>query len=280
MKLQTPVTLDPAPVSLTYNDRIAVLGSCFADEIGTRLADAGFQVLVNPFGTLYNPVSIGNAVARLGSGVPFTAEDVVEMGAGAGKFCSFWHHTSFARNTAEAFLENANRAIAEASAFWKDCNKVVITLGTAWAFRFDGTGETVANCLKRPGTEFTRYRLTVPQVETILHGLLRRNPGKQFIFTVSPIRHLADGAHGNQLSKSTLLLATEGLPYFPAYEIMMDELRDYRWWAEDMVHPTKQAATYICDRFIEWALPVREWDLYESRMKEWRRAQHRPLYSE
>ena len=280
MKLQTPVTLEPAPVSVSYGDRILVLGSCFADEIGTRLADAGFQVLVNPFGTLYNPVSIGNAVARLGSGVPFAADDVVEMGAGAGKFCSFWHHTSFARDTAEAFLENANRALTEASAFWKDCNKVVITLGTAWAFRFDGTGETVANCLKRPGTEFTRYRLTVPQVETILQGLLRRNPGKQFIFTVSPIRHLADGAHGNQLSKSTLLLATEGLPYFPAYEIMMDELRDYRWWAEDMVHPTKQAAAYLCDRFIEWALPVREWDRYESNMEAWRRSQHRPLYSE
>ena len=280
MKLQTPVTLEPAPVPLSYSDRIAVLGSCFADEIGTRLADAGFQVLANPFGTLYNPVSIGNAVARLGSGVSFTPDDVVEMGAGAGRVCSFWHHTSFARETVEEFLENANRSLAEASAFWKDCNRVIVTLGTAWAFRFNETGETVANCLKRPGTEFTRYRLTVPQTAAILQGLVKRNPDKQFIFTVSPIRHLADGAHGNQLSKSTLLLATEGLPYFPAYEIMMDELRDYRWWAEDMVHPTKQAAAYLCDRFIEWALPVREWDLYEAKMKEWRCSQHRPFYSE
>ena len=280
MKLQTPVTLDPSPVSIGYGDKIAVLGSCFADEIGERLANAGFQVLCNPFGTLYNPVSIGNALARLGSGAPFTEEDVVEMGAGDGRLCSFWHHTSFARDTVDAFLEDANDALKEASARWKECNRVVVTLGTAWAFRFNETGETVANCLKRPAAEFTRYRLTVSQVETILRGLVRRNPDKQFVFTVSPIRHLADGAHGNQLSKSTLLLATDGLPYFPAYEIMMDELRDYRWWAEDMVHPTKQAATYICDRFIEWALPVREWDLYESRMKEWRRAQHRPLYSE
>ena len=280
MKLQTPVTLEPAPVSVSYSDRIAVLGSCFADEIGARLADAGFQVLANPFGTLYNPVSIGNTVARLGSGVPFTANDVVEMGAGAGRVCSFWHHTSFARETPEAFLENANTKLDEASAFWKDCNRVIVTLGTAWAFRFNESGETVANCLKRPGTEFTRYRLTVPQTAAILQGLVKRNPDKQFIFTVSPIRHLADGAHGNQLSKSTLLLATEGLPYFPAYEIMMDELRDYRWWAEDMVHPTKQAAAYLCDRFIEWALPVREWDLYEAKMKEWRCAQHRPFYSE
>ena len=279
MKLQTPVTLEPAPVSVSYQDRIAVLGSCFADEIGGRLADAGFKVLSNPFGTLYNPVSIGNAVARLGSGVPFAAEDVVEMGAGAGRFCSFWHHTSFARETADAFLENANRSLSEASAFWKGCNKVIVTLGTAWAFRFNETGETVANCLKRPGTEFTRYRLTVEQVSVLLRGIVRRNPDKEFIFTVSPIRHLADGAHGNQLSKSTLLLATEGLPYFPAYEIMMDELRDYRWWAEDMVHPAKQAAAYLCDRFIEWSLPVREWDLYESNMDAWRRSRHRPLYS-
>ena len=279
MKLQTPVTLDPAPVSISYNDRILVVGSCFADEIGGRLADAGFKAMPNPFGTLYNPISIGNALARLSSGVPFTEEDVVEMGAGAGKVCSFWHHTSFARETAEAFLENANAKLEEASAFWKECNKVIITLGTAWAFRYNETGETVANCLKRPAMEFTRYRLTVAQTAAILNGLVQRNPGKEFIFTVSPIRHLADGAHGNQLSKSTLLLATEGLPYFPAYEIMMDELRDYRWWAEDMVHPTKQAAAYLCDRFIEWTLPVREWDLYESKMKEWRRSQHRPLYS-
>ena len=280
MKLQTPVTLEPAPVSLSYDDRILVLGSCFADEIGQRLSDAGFRVLANPFGTLYNPVSIGNAIARLESGVPFSHEDVVEMGANAGKFCSFWHHTSFARDTAEAFLENANQSLAEASAFWKDCTRVIITLGTAWAFRFEGTGETVANCLKRPASDFIRYRLTLPQTSAILQGIVTRHPGKQFIFTVSPIRHLADGAHGNQLSKSTLLLATEGLPYFPSYEIMMDELRDYRWWAEDMVHPTKQAADYLCDRFIEWSLSTREWDLYERKMQEWRRSRHQPFYSD
>ena len=276
LKLQTPVMLDAAPVSISYSDRILVLGSCFADEIGNRLSAAGFKVLVNPFGTLYNPVSIGNALARLGSGVPFTEDDVVEMGANAGRVCSFWHHTSFARQTAEEFLENANTALKQASAFWKTCNRVIVTLGTAWAFRFNESGETVANCLKRPAAEFTRYRLTVAQTAALLQGFLQRNPDKEFIFTVSPIRHLGDGAHGNQLSKSTLLLATEGLPYFPAYEIMMDELRDYRWWAEDMVHPTQQAAAYLCDRFIEWVLSVREWDLYESKMKAWRQSRHHP----
>ncbi len=277
MKLQTPVTLEPAPVSVSYNDRIVVVGSCFADEIGKRLSDAGFRVLCNPFGTLYNPVSIGNAVARLASGAPFTADDVVEMGAGAGKYCSFWHHTSFARETPEAFLENANERLAEASAFRKECNRVIVTLGTAWAFRFEETGETVSNCLKRPAAEFTRYRLSVPQTAAILRGLVQRHGDKQFIFTVSPIRHMADGAHGNQLSKSTLLLATEGLPYFPAYEIMMDELRDYRWSAEDMPHPSRQADAYLRDPFIQWHLPVCECDSYEAKMKEWRQSQHRPM---
>ena len=188
MKLQTPVTLDPAPVSISYHDKIAVVGSCFADEIGGRLAAAGFDVLCNPFGTLYNPVSIGNAAARLASGVPFSADEVVEMGAGDGRYCSFWHHTSFARETPEAFLENANAVLTEASAFWKDCNRVIVTLGTAWAFRFDTTGETVANCLKRPGTEFTRYRLTVEQ--TALLPRLRNHDGR------TPRLPLVGGGHG------------------------------------------------------------------------------------
>ncbi|MBR6932254.1 MAG: GSCFA domain-containing protein, partial [Bacteroidales bacterium] len=168
LKLQTPVNLEPAPVSISYEDRILVLGSCFAAEIGQRLTDSAFQVLSNPFGTLYNPVSVGNALSRLASGIPFTGEDAVEMGAGTGRICSFSHHTSFARPTTEAFLEEANRSLEEACTFWKSCNKVIITLGTAWAFRFNETGETVANCLKRPAAEFTRYRLSVSQVRLIL----------------------------------------------------------------------------------------------------------------
>ena len=288
MKLQTPVSLEPAPLSVSYNDRIAVVGSCFADEIGARLSNAGFQVLCNPFGTLYNPVSIGNAIARLASGAPFTAEDVVEMGAGAGKYCSFWHHTSFARATPEAFLENANARLAEASAFWKECNRVIVTLGTAWAFRFEGTGETVANCLKRPAAEFTRYRLAVSQTAAILQGMVQRHAGKQFIFTVSPIRHMADGAHGNQLSKSTLLLAIEQLLssynihpstyYFPAYEIVLDELRDYRFFDEKMTHPTDLAVDVVWERFQHAAMTPAVRQQAHFNMKQHKREQHIPLH--
>lgn len=276
MHLQTPVVLDKAPVTLSYSDTVLVLGSCFADALGARLAEAGFDALCNPFGPLYNPVSLCNAIARLQSAVPFSADDVVEMGAGAGLFCSFWHHTSFARESRERFLEHANASLQEAAAFWHRCNRVVITLGTAWAFKRNDTGETVANCLKRPAAEFTRYRVGLEAVSALLHGLVARYPDKRFIFTVSPIRHLADGAHSNQLSKSTLLLATEGLPYFPSYEIMMDELRDYRWWAEDMVHPTEQAERYICDRFMEWTLVQDDKARYEEALKAARAARHRP----
>lgn len=279
MKLQTPVLCEPSPFRLSYADRIMVLGSCFADEIGQRLVDYGFQATFNPFGTLYNPVSISNAVARLASRMPFTTDDVVEMGAGAGKVCSFSHHTSFARTDPPSFLENANARLAEAAEVWKEADRVLITLGTAWAFRWKETGETVANCLKRPAAEFTRYRLTVPQVSTLLSGLTARYPDKQFLFTVSPIRHLADGAHGNQLSKSTLLLGIEqtGALYFPAFEIVMDELRDYRFYAEDMVHPSRQTAGYLWERFIDWALPEEERPRYEAAVKAFRQSQHRPL---
>ena len=285
LKLQTPVMPDSAPVSISYEDRILVLGSCFADEIGSRLAVAGVDVRCNPFGTLYNPVSIGNAIARLSSAVPFTEDDVVEMGANAGKVCSLWHHTAFARDTAEAFLASANAALAEASAFWKGCNRVVVTLGTAWAFRFNATGETVANCLKRPGTEFTRYRLSVHQTAAILNGLAARHPNKQFIFTVSPLRHIKDGLHGNQLSKAALLLAVDEVcktfgntHYFPAYEILLDELRDYRFYKEDMVHPTEQAVRHIWERFVDFAIDPAEKPAMKAAAELKQMLQHRPMF--
>ena len=280
LKLQTPVGLRPSPGLLGCRDRILVVGSCFADEVGRRLADDGFQACVNPFGTLYNPVSICNAVSRLASGASFTAADCVEMGAGAGLFCSFSHHTSFARETPEAFLENANARLSEAAEFWKDCNKVLVTLGSAWCFRNMTTGETVANCLKRPAAEFERYALSVDQTAALLERLIKRFSDKQFLFTVSPIRHLADGAHGNQLSKATLLLAADRLdaPYFPAYELLLDELRDYRFYAEDMVHPSAQAADYIYERFLEWSLSPDDRLTLEARRKLLRFERHRPLH--
>lgn len=286
MKWQTPVAEGKCSVPLRAGDEIMVLGSCFADETGRRLSECGMDVCVNPFGTLYNPVSVCNSISRLQCGVPFTREDCVGMGAGAGLVCSFSHHTSFARPTPEAFLEHANAALETASARWKSASKVLITLGTAWCWRHLPEGEIVSNCLKRPAGEFSRERLTVPQTAALLKSLVQRYPDKFFVFTVSPIRHLSDGAHGNQVSKSILLLALEEVcaafpdrtVYFPAYEILLDELRDYRFYAEDMVHPSPQAAEYVFGKFLSFAFPDEERSRLEERRTAFKASQHRPMH--
>lgn len=290
LKLRTPVDVGRSEVEISLRDKIMVLGSCFADNVGGKMADLGFDAVVNPFGTLYNPVSICNSVARLSSGVPFSEDECVEMGAGAGLVCSFSHHTSFARRTAGEFLSVANEALYKASEFWKGAGKVMVTLGTAWCYKSLRTGEIVSNCLKIDAKEFTRRRLSVEEVSALLVSMVRRHPDKEFVFTVSPIRHLKDGAHGNQLSKSTLLMAIDDAmgrlnaggkrvaEYFPAYEIVMDELRDYRFYAEDMVHPSAQAVEYLWSRFVDFALPRTELASLAEREVALRRSRHRPIH--
>ncbi len=321
IKLQTPVADEKCRVGISYGDKIMMLGSCFSDSIGRQLADYGFDVCVNPFGTLYNPVSILRSVERLVSGEPFTFEDCVQIGAGDERWCSFSHHTSFARATREEFLENANRALEAAREHFLKCNKVIVTLGTSWCFRHIENGYIVSNCLKRPAAEFERVRLGVDEVEGALRGITGLCGGsagmcvervgasdseaglcvrgaaevdyvrKHIIFTVSPIRHFKDGAHGNQVSKAALLLGIESvrewadgpagdglnmeIDYFPSYEIVMDELRDYRFYAEDMCHPTAQTVGYIRDRFLEWGLPPSERPKLEENIRIFKRSSHR-----
>lgn len=250
--------------NVSHNDKVMLLGSCFADEIGRKMLSEGFDAMINPFGPLYNPASIAASVARLDSGQAFIIDDCVEMGAGAGKICSFSHYTKFARQTAEEFLLNANSSLAEASKFWHSCNKVIITLGTAFVWEHKDFG-IVSNCLKRDNKEFRHYRLGVEQCARLLEGIIKGHPDKEFIFTVSPIRHLSQGAHENTLSKATLHLAIEqalaktsdtgqesrpNASYFPAWEIMMDELRDYSFYADDKMHPGENAVEIIWKRFI------------------------------
>lgn len=300
MKLQTPVADEPCKVGISYEDKIMMLGSCFTDNIGRQLVDYGFDVCVNPFGTLYNPVSILRSVERLISGTPFTAEDCVQIGAGDTRWCSFSHHTSFARASREEFLEHANMALKAAHEHFLSCTKVIITLGTSWCFRHKESDAIVSNCLKHPASEFFRERLSAAEVTEALRRIVElcceSSAGvcpKQFIFTVSPIRHFKDGAHGNQISKSALLLGIDdllaGLPadlsmnpfyfadYFPAYEIVMDELRDYRFYAEDMCHPTQQTVDYIRERFLGWALHADENPRLQEKIREYRRSCHIPL---
>lgn len=281
MKLQTTIDITPMNTPISLKETVCVLGSCFADNMGGKLKCAGIDVCVNPFGTLYNPVSIANAVARLDSGKRFTEADCVEMGAGAGLICSFEHHTSFAAGDRDTFLSNANAALNEAAGKWKAATTVIITPGTARCWLHGG--RVVANCLKRPGYEFTREMMTPAQVTERLSAIAAEHPEKRFIFTVSPIRHMGEGAHLNQVSKATLLLGLEEalkLPntcYFPAYEIMLDELRDYRFCAEDMAHPSPLAVGYIWERFRQFAFAEGDMATLDAAEKEYRRSQHRPL---
>ena len=286
LKLQTPVETGRSKVGVSLNDKIVILGSCFADNMGQKMVDLGFDVCLNPFGTLYNPVSVCNSVARLTSGIPFSKDECVQMGAGAGLVCSFSHHTSFARRTEDEFLQVANASLKEASLRWKAASKVIITLGTAWIYEYLRSGETVSNCLKIDAKEFARRRLSVRETATLLMNMIARHPEKEFMFIVSPIRHFKDGAHGNQISKSTLLLALdevlakfpERCEYFPAYEIVLDELRDYRFYAADMIHPSDQAVDYLWSRFVRFAMPESELPALDARRRELLRAQHRPIH--
>ena len=264
MKLNTPVEIKPLDKRLTYKDSILFVGSCFADEIGRRCSERYFDTRVNPFGVLFNPCSISDCLGLLeGYGInaeqcSFIPEDVIETSGG---FCSFHHHGSMARPSAQEFLDNANKVLADASDFYYREGWVVVTLGTAFIYTDKETGNVVANCHKLPADRFERTMIDADQVYDALSQYVAARPQRQWIFTVSPVRHLADGLHANTLSKSTLHLGVQKLVerypnahYFPAYEILIDELRDYRFYADDMMHPSAQAADYIFDRFMDFAL--------------------------
>lgn len=279
MKLCTAVNVNPPREPFRLTDKVMLLGSCFADNLGTKLSDAGFSVCTNPFGTLYNPESLLAAVRRLDSGEHFGPADCVEMGAGAGRICSFMHHTSFARRGAEEFLECANKSLEEAHSFWQQSDRVVLTLGTALVWYHDG--RPVANCLKRPASEFTRRMLSISEISDAIRTIVSAHPDKRFTVTVSPIRHLGDGAHVNALSKASLLLGTEAAlagaaEYFPAYEILNDELRDYRFYADDLVHPSTSAVQYIWERFLDTWVAPEDLPSIAANEKAARTASHRP----
>ena len=204
------------------------------------------------------------------------------MGAGAGLVCSFSHHTSFARADEEQFLANANLAMEEASAFWKSCNRLIVTYGTAFVWTRDG--KVVANCLKRLPAEFDHKMMDVGQCRAHMERVAEIAGGRKLMLTVSPIRHLAQGAHSNTLSKATLQLASDCLvregkaEYFPSYEIILDELRDYRFYADDLVHPSDKAVEVIWERFLDCCTAPSEREVIRQNEKAARRMAHRPVH--
>lgn len=286
MELYTKIRLPKPRFYISYEDRILMLGSCFAENIGAQLENERFNVDINPFGTLYNPSSVSEALRLLANPRVFSADNLFEHD---GAFHSFSHHSRFSSTSVDECLQQINSRISQSSIFLKNATKLVITLGSSFVYRLKSDGKIVANCHKLPEVMFSRERLSVDDIvsdwEELLHHLWNNNEELKILFTVSPIRHWRDGAHENQLSKATLLLAVDELlrrepgriDYFPAYEIMMDELRDYRFYADDMVHPSSLAIGYIWQRFSDCFLSedckkiVAEWSEIKKSL------QHRPF---
>ncbi|MDO9634121.1 MAG: GSCFA domain-containing protein [Paludibacter sp.] len=284
----TKVKIEPSVKKITYESRLITLGSCFSEHIGQRLNEACFLVDANPFGVLFNPVSIKNSVVNLIENKHFTVEDLFLNGS---LWSSFSHSTLFSSTDAASCLNRINSRIETAHAQLLNADYLLITFGTAWVYELKQSGEVVSNCHKLPAEQFQRRRLTVEEIVSDYAELFNRlraiSPGIEIIFTVSPIRHWKDGAHENNISKSILHLAVEALTemfdfvsYFPAYEIQLDELRDYRFYDSDMFHPNDVAVDYIWKRFSETYFTDETNALIKRLANYYKQMQHRPIHQE
>ena len=287
MDFRTKTDITPLLPRLHHSDRLLVMGSCFAEHIGARLKQMKFRTIVNPYGVLYNPLSIAEGLRRLVEHLHFTEEELHEFPDGG--WNTWLHHSRYSHPDKEAALAAIHSDMTAASQRLAEADVLILTLGTAWVYRLAETNEVVGNCHKMPERRFVRQRAQVPEIVEALEDVLCRvgeiNPRLRVIFTVSPVRHLKDGLHGNQLSKATLHLAIDELcrrhpdrcHYFPAYEIVMDELRDYRFYAEDMAHPSQQAIEYVWRQFVEHCTDDEAIRFMEQWEKIVRAMEHRPF---
>jgi hypothetical protein len=271
MKLQTQLTPDKAPVPISYNSESLLLGSCFAGHMAGKLAYYKFRTTLNPFGILFHPRAITNLTHRAINAKGYKNE---ELFFSREQWHCFEAHSDLSSSDQDQLRTELNRQLKSTRDLLSRASHLVITLGTAWGYVRKATGAWVANCHKVPQTEFEKV-LSSPEeimasLKMALQEIYKLNPEIAVIFTVSPVRHLKDGFVENQLSKAHLIVALHQLIasfpgsniyYFPAYELMMDELRDYRFYESDMLHPNGQAIEYIWERFkistiSEKALPI------------------------
>lgn len=252
------------------------------------MVDAKFSVDNNPFGIVYNPLSVKLVLDRLMENRSYEREDLFNY---EGIWSSFDHHSRFSDVDAAACLAKINDRVGHSSQFLNKAGFLFITFGTSYVYMKKTDGKVVANCHKLPATEFIRRRLTVDEIvaeySILLEQLFKINPNINIVFTVSPVRHWKDGAHENQLSKAILLLAIDQIvkafpqtTYFPSYEIVMDDLRDYRFYEEDMLHPNKVAINYIWSRFKEVFMDADTLNLMKEVEKVVLACSHKPFNSQ
>ena len=286
-QFRTIVEIPDFDPKVSFQSRLVFLGSCFTNHIGGRMQELKFQADVNPFGIIYNPLSVKNSLEKLITNESFKEEDLKLYN---GQWYSFYHHSSFSHQDKKLCLDRINKKIETSSEFLRKANYLFLSFGTARIYEFKETGQVVSNCHKLPSKYFN-YRLLDPVdifevYEKLIDNLKGINPGLRIILTLSPIRHLKDGATGNQLSKAILLVAIHELvnkfpnvDYFPSYELMMDDLRDYRFYDEDMIHISPQAVDYIWSKFQKALLDKSSQNLVFQIEKILKSVNHRPYDS-
>jgi lysophospholipase L1-like esterase len=260
MELQTQIPFHPSDNPIDYQSKVVLFGSCFVENIGTKLAYFKFQQFQNPFGILFQPLAIANLMQRAIARKKYQQDEVFEQD---GVWRCFDAHSDLRSSSSEELLHLLNQRLEETRISLETSSHIIITLGTAWVYEHQASGKVVANCHKVPQKQFTKKLLSVAEIEASLQNIVSLiqnvNPKAQIIFTISPVRHLKDGFVENQRSKAHLITAlytilssraqSREIAYFPAYEIMMDELRDYRFYGTDMVHPNPLAVDYIWEKF-------------------------------
>ena len=280
MKFRTEITVAPWSDKIGYNDKIVCLGSCFASNIARKLRESKFQVTENPTGILFNPASIANSIRLMTSQRTINEGDIFERN---GRYVSFMFHSSLSGATPTEAVSMMQNAVATGGEALKNAKLIIVTLGSAYVWR-DRSGEVVANCHQVRAKNFTTELLSLEQIVQNLEDIVNLTSAK-ILFTVSPVRHLNDGLEGNSLSKALLRVAIDKVirnhpecaSYFPSYEIVMDDLRDYRFYDSDMLHPSSQAVEYIAEKFFAAALSERAKEQQSKVLEIMQARNHRPL---
>lgn len=275
----------PAPgFKITYADSLLTVGSCFSEHIGNQFADQKFESCINPFGQQYNPASIANALHRLVTVQPYTAADLIFHNE---QYHSFDHHSSFSDNTPEKTLNTINHALEQASVVVRKARVLFLTPGTSHVFRLKENGRIVSNCHKLPGAKFDsallKPEIIVAQWRAAIEALWRINPALKIVFSVSPVRYFAFGHYENSVSKAHLFTAIHALRemypaiyYFPAYEMVIDDLRDYRFYQADMLHPSSTAIQYVWQAIKQHMIEETLWPVMEEVQRIRLAVNHRP----
>lgn len=287
MDFRTPAELPLKQMEIRHSDKMMLWGSCFVEEIGHRLTAYKFPITVNPFGVLYNPWSMAEAMNMLLADRQYRSDELFYSN---GLWNSWMHHSSFSSTDRAACLAQINRRLQDAFSVLPQIDVLLCTFGSAWVYELKESGRVVGNCHKQPDVLFRRRLLEVDEIVrrmvSVIDGMRALNPKIRILFTVSPVRHGRDGMHGNQVGKATVLLAVDKMQkqredcyYFPSYEIMMDELRDYRFYADDMLHPSSLAIDYIWDCFQRCYFSASTLGV----MRQWqeiaKRLNHQPFHS-